>query len=254
MAEGLNRDGYRVAAAILGEFVTRREEAEAAVREYEALLARMGERRLDGYIHVKPTHLGLKLDKSFCLENVRALLVAARRQGLFVRMDMEDSPCIDDTLDMYYQLRRDFDNVGVVLQARMRRSLADARELAKVKANVRVCKGIYIEPHAIAYTDPEIINRNFAPGRGTAGRRVVRGDRHPRRAPGVGSDARLIERLGARRAIATSSRCCWASWRRCGRDPRRRPSRCASRSRTDPTGTRIRCAACARIPPSPATC
>jgi proline dehydrogenase len=161
VAEQLNREGYRVAAAILGEFVTRREESDEAVHEYEALLARMGERRIDGYIHVKPTHLGLKLDKSFCLENVRALLIAARRQGLFVRMDMEDSPCIDDTLDMYYQLRPDFDNVGVVIQARMRRSLADVRELGKVKANVRVCKGIYIEPHAIAYTDPELINRNY---------------------------------------------------------------------------------------------
>lgn len=161
IAADLNRDGYRVAAAILGEFVTRREESEAAVHEYEALLSCMGERRIDGYIHVKPTHLGLKLDKSFCIENIRALLIAARRQGLFVRVDMEDSPCIDDTLDMYYQLRPEFDNVGVVIQARMRRSLADVRELAKVKADVRVCKGIYIEPHAIAFTDPELISRNF---------------------------------------------------------------------------------------------
>jgi proline dehydrogenase len=162
IAEGLNRDGYRVAAAMLGEFVTRREESVEAVREYEALLARMSERRIDGYIHVKPTHLGLKLDKSFCLENVRTLLAAASRQGLFVRIDMEDSPCIDDTLDMYYRLRPEFDNVGVVIQARMRRSLADVRELVKVKANVRVCKGIYIEPHSIAFTDPELINRNYA--------------------------------------------------------------------------------------------
>ncbi len=161
LAETLNREGYRVAAAILGEFVTRREDSVEAVRDYETLLARMGERRIDGYIHIKPTHLGLKLDKEFCLENVRALLVAARRQGLFVRMDMEDSPCIDDTLEMYYRLRPDFDNVGVVIQARMRRSIEDVRELAKVKANVRVCKGIYLEPFALAYTDPEIISRNY---------------------------------------------------------------------------------------------
>jgi proline dehydrogenase len=162
LAEGLNRDGYRVAAAILGEFVTRREESQEAVREYEVLLARMGERRVDGYIHVKPTHLGLKIDKSFCLENVRTLLAAARRHGLFVRLDMEDSPCIDDTLDIYYRLRPDFDNVGVVIQARMRRSLADARELVKAKANVRVCKGIYLEPFSIAHTDPELISRSYS--------------------------------------------------------------------------------------------
>ncbi len=162
IAEELNRDGFRVAAAILGEFVTHRAESEEAVREYENLLARMGERRIDGYIHIKPTHLGLKLDKAFCLENVRALVIAARRQGLFVRMDMEDAPCIDDTLDIYYRLRPDFDNLGVVIQARMRRSLSDVRELAKVKANVRVCKGIYLEPFSIAYTDPELISRNYS--------------------------------------------------------------------------------------------
>lgn len=161
LAASLNQEGYRVAAAILGEFVTRKEESMEAVREYEQLLAQMGERRIVGYIHIKPTHLGLKLDKNFCLENVRSLLIAARRQQLFVRMDMEDSPCIDDTLEIYYRLREEFENVGVVIQARMRRSLADVRELAKVKANVRVCKGIYLEPYAIAYTDPELISRNY---------------------------------------------------------------------------------------------
>jgi len=161
LAASLNQEGYRVAAAILGEFVTRKEESTEAVREYEQLLAQMGERRIVGYIHIKPTHLGLKLDKEFCLENVRSLLIAARRQQLFVRMDMEDSPCIDDTLDIYYRLREEFENVGVVIQARMRRSLSDVRELAKVKANVRMCKGIYLEPYAIAYTDPELINRNY---------------------------------------------------------------------------------------------
>lgn len=161
VATELNRDGYLVAAAMLGEFVTRREESEEAVREYRTLLEQMHSGRVDAYIHIKPTHLGLKLDREFCLANVRELLVAAKRYGKFVRMDMEDSPCTDDTLDIYYRLRKEFDNVGVVIQARMRRSLADARELVKVKANVRVCKGIYIEPHAIAYTSPEIINRNY---------------------------------------------------------------------------------------------
>jgi len=161
VAASLNREGFMVAAAMLGEFVTRREEAEEAVREYRTLLGQLHAAGVDGYVHVKPTHLGLKLDREFCLDNVRQLLDAARANGQFVRLDMEDSPCIDDTLDVYHRLRRDFDNVGAVLQARMRRSIADARELAKVKANVRVCKGIYIEPHAIAYTDPEIINHNF---------------------------------------------------------------------------------------------
>ena len=196
ISEDLNRERYKVAAAILGEFVTRREESAEAVREYEMLLARMGDRKIDGYIHIKPTHLGLKLDKTFCLDNVRALLIAARRHGLFVRMDMEDSPCIDDTLDIYYKLRADFDNVGVVIQARMRRSLADVRELAKVKANVRVCKGIYLEPFSLAFTDPEIISRNYvrlAEELLGAGCTVAMATHDERL---VWEGARLVERLG----------------------------------------------------------
>jgi proline dehydrogenase len=74
---------------------------------------------------------------------------------------MEDSPCIDDTLEIFRRVHQEYDNVGIVIQARMRRSLADVRELGRLKANVRICKGIYLEPYAVAYTDAEIIRRNF---------------------------------------------------------------------------------------------
>ena len=157
----LNRDGYLVAAAILGEFVTRREESEEAVHDYQRLLEAMKGGGVDGYIHVKPTHLGLKLDREFCFNNVRQVLDTAARNGQFVRMDMEDSPCIEDTLAIYLRLHEQYDNVGIVIQSRMRRSLDDVRRLARVKANVRVCKGIYLEPYELAYTDPEIIRRSF---------------------------------------------------------------------------------------------
>ena len=157
----LNLDGLMVASGILGEFVTRREESEEAVREYKTALDEISSRELDSNVHLKLTHLGLKLDKEFCYQNVRSILEHARKLGNFVRMDMEDSPCIDDTLEIYFRLREEFDNVGCVIQARMRRSLDDVRKLAKVKANVRVCKGVYLEPRKIAYTDPEIIRRNF---------------------------------------------------------------------------------------------
>lgn len=161
LSRQINADGYMVAAAILGEFVSRRDEAEEAVREYQGLLRSLSEHKVDAYIHIKPTHLGLKIDRAFCVEKVKAVLGFAKPLGLFVRLDMEDSPCIDDTLAVYDAVRGEFDNVGVVIQSRMRRSLADVRDLARVKANVRVCKGIYIEPHAIAFTDPELIRRNF---------------------------------------------------------------------------------------------
>lgn len=159
--QALNAQGFMVASGILGEFVTRREESEQAVRDYQQALDEIAARKLDSTIHTKPTHLGLKLDKEFCFENMRRILEHARRYGNFMRMDMEDSPCIDDTLEMYYRLREEFENVGVVIQARMRRSLSDVRKLAAVKANVRLCKGVYIEPREIAYTDFRIIQENF---------------------------------------------------------------------------------------------
>jgi proline dehydrogenase len=93
----LNSQGFMVASGILGEFVTRREESEQAVREYQQCLDEIAARKLDSTIHTKPTHLGLKLDKEFCYQNMRKILEHARGYGNFMRMDMEDSPCIDDT-------------------------------------------------------------------------------------------------------------------------------------------------------------
>ncbi len=158
----LNDQGLHVALSQLGEFVTRREESESAVRIYLDLLDELERQGLKAYVHVKPTHLGLELDYGFCREQVRAVLDRAReRGGRFIRMDMEDSPRIQPTLDLYRDLRREFENFGVVLQARMRRSLADARDLAALGANVRVCKGVYLEPPDLAHQDPDTIRENY---------------------------------------------------------------------------------------------
>lgn len=156
-----NRAGYLVAAAVLGEFVSKPEEADVAVQEYIELLDAMKARGIDAYIHVKPTHLGLLLDQDLCIRNLKTILDTAARNGQFVRMDMEDSPCTDGTFAVYYRLHENYENLGIVIQSRLRRTLEDARGLARVRANVRVCKGIYIEPYSISYTDPEIIRRNF---------------------------------------------------------------------------------------------
>lgn len=156
-----NREGYMVAAAVLGEFVNTPAEAEVAVQEYIELLDALKARGIDAYIHVKPTHLGLLLDQELCVRNLRTILDTASRNGQFVRMDMEDSPCTDGTLAVFYRLHENHDNLGIVIQSRLRRTIADARGLARVRANVRVCKGIYIEPYSISYTDPEIIRQSF---------------------------------------------------------------------------------------------
>jgi len=157
----LNGSGYMATLDVLGESVDRQELAEAAVKEYLRALRVIREERLDSNISIKVTQLGLKLDFDFCLENLRALCLAARGQGNFVRIDMEDSTCTTPTLDLHRRLRQEgVDNVGVVLQACLRRTLADARGLPE-RSNVRICKGIYIEERAIAYHDRGIIRKNY---------------------------------------------------------------------------------------------
>ncbi len=161
-AETLNRQGYLVATSQLGEFVTDRAEAEEATAVYRQLLEEVHQRQLAAYVHVKVTQLGLMIDRDFCRDQIRQLLRhAAENGGIFMRMDMEDSPRIDATLDLHRELHPEYPNFGVVLQSRMRRSLADARELAKVRANVRICKGVYLEPPEIAYTEPQEIRDHY---------------------------------------------------------------------------------------------
>jgi proline dehydrogenase len=158
---GLNGAGYAATLDVLGEEVDGRAPAESAVKEYLRALSLIREERLDSNISIKLTQLGLKLDPEFCLANVRALALAAREQGNFVRIDMEDSSCTTATLDLYGRLREQgLDNVGVVLQACLRRSLADARALPE-GSNVRLCKGIYVEPRAVAYRHRGVVNKNY---------------------------------------------------------------------------------------------
>ena len=157
----LNATGHMGTLDVLGEAVDRREMAESAVDEYQRALRVIREERLDSNISIKLTQLGLKLDADFCLGNVRALASAAGDQGNFVRIDMEDSSCTTPTLDLYGRLREQgVDNVGVVLQACLRRSLADAQRLPE-RSNVRLCKGIYVEPRVIAYHRRAIVNKNY---------------------------------------------------------------------------------------------
>jgi len=148
---------------ILGESISTMEEAERATLEYEELIRRIAEPNVeDLHISVKLTALGLLLDHDRCLDNVRRLCERVRDAGSFLRIDMEDSPCTSPTLAIYRALRADFPrHVGVVLQSRLRRTLDDVERLTREPTNVRLCKGIYLEPRPIAYTGAELIRRNF---------------------------------------------------------------------------------------------
>jgi proline dehydrogenase len=158
----LNRAGVMGTIDLLGEDAPRAEEAREAGDAYRQLLTAIDRDGIDGNISVKLTALGLKIDEELCLAEMTRLLEHARRLGNFVRIDMEDSTCTDATLAIYRRLHERFENVGVVIQACLRRSADDVEELVKLGANVRLCKGIYIEPREIAYRDRQIVQRNFA--------------------------------------------------------------------------------------------
>jgi len=157
-------NGRRLMATVdvLGEFIHRLDEADATAAEYEHVLDAIESGGLDANISVKLTGLGLLLDRDHCHRLVEGLVRAAAVRKNFVRIDMEDSACTSITLDLYRRLRAaGHDNVGVVLQAYLRRSLDDIAALLPLRPNVRVCKGIYVEPEAIAYKDAEEIRLNY---------------------------------------------------------------------------------------------
>jgi proline dehydrogenase len=148
---------------VLGEEIERPEEATAVVEEYLAALEAIEAEGLDSNISVKPTALGLKLDLDFCRENIERLVEAAEERGNFVRIDMEDSSTTDDTLALYRGLRAaGHDNVGIVLQAALQRTHGDIAALADLRPNVRICKGIYVEPASIAYQGYDTVRFSFS--------------------------------------------------------------------------------------------
>lgn len=159
----LGREGAMATLDILGEFISSLDQADANTRAYVDLVQQVAAQRLaEANVSVKLTALGLLLDRARCLSNMRALVRAAAETNGFVRIDMEDAQCTDATLAIYRTLRAEFPGrVGVVLQARLRRTMDDIDAVTDEPANFRLCKGIYLEPRAIAYTDPEIIRSNF---------------------------------------------------------------------------------------------
>ena len=159
--ETLAAEGAMATLDLLGEEVTQRDKALATAVEYERMLDAIAERGLPSNVSIKPTALGLEIDDLFFRENLERVFGAARRHGNFVRIDMEDVTTTDATLAAYRDLHPRFPNIGVVLQAYLRRTLADIEALPRSGANVRLCKGIYIEPRSAAYKAYETVRMNF---------------------------------------------------------------------------------------------
>ncbi len=159
---GLNAEGKLATVDVLGEEITRPAEAEAITQAYLDVLEAIETDGLDSSISVKLTGLGLKLDRALCRENLDAVVADAAARGTFVRIDMEDSSCTDETLALFRELRESGrDNVGVVLQAALRRTVADVAALSDLRPSVRLCKGIYVEPATIAFQDFDAVRASF---------------------------------------------------------------------------------------------
>ena len=157
---GLNEQGKMATVDVLGEEITKASEAEAITDEYIAALDAFEQDGLDANVSVKPTALGLKLDYDLCKRNAQRVIAAAEPTDRFVRFDMEDSSTTDDTLRLFRELRDEgHARIGPVLQASLRRTVADAESLAG--SSVRLCKGIYVEPEAIQFRDDEAVRVSF---------------------------------------------------------------------------------------------
>ena len=158
----LNSRSLLATIDVLGENVTKKEEAIESTKAAKEVLHMVAKNKLDSNLSIKLTQFGLNIDPDFCFENVRGIMDVARGYGNFVRIDMEDSTVISATLGLYEKLRNSgYENTGVVIQAYMKRSEEDIKHLIKMNANVRLCKGIYIEPDGIAYKGREEIRQNY---------------------------------------------------------------------------------------------
>ncbi len=158
----LNSKSMMATMDLLGEDVNDIQEANQVKENILPILRSIKENSLNSNVSVKPTQLGLKIDKDLCYKNVKEIACEAAKLGNFVRIDMEDATTTDQTLDLYRKLRTDgISNTGVVIQAYMRRSEDDVRALVKEGANVRLCKGIYNESPSIAFKGRQEIRDNY---------------------------------------------------------------------------------------------
>ena len=149
---GLNEKGLKANTTLLGEGVRDEAEAAAVVAAYEAVLDRLAAERLNVNLALKLTHLGLEIEEELARANLERVVARAASHGNFVRIDMEQSAFVDATLRIYRALRgAGHENVGTVLQAYLYRSEDDLRSLLDLRPNLRIVKGAYLEPAAVAY-------------------------------------------------------------------------------------------------------
>ena len=157
----LNSKGIYATLDVLGESIKTKEEAIESKNKALEVFDVIIKNKLNANLSIKPTQMGLAIDKELAYQQILELVKRANEINNFVRLDMEDSPYTDLTLEVYKRVYEEFSNVGVVLQSYLKRTYNDAIVLNKIGTNYRLCKGIYIEPATIAYKDKQAIRDNF---------------------------------------------------------------------------------------------
>jgi len=159
----LNAENCTASFDHLNESVGSADEAEKEVVEYRNILAKIDETKIRSNVSIKLTQFGLGIDPELAYRNARRVVEEAHRRGNFVRVDMEDSSVTQATIDIFKRLRAEFglDNVGIVLQSYLYRTLADAQELVKLPARIRICKGAYLEPPEVAFPEKKDVDANY---------------------------------------------------------------------------------------------
>tara|TARA_B100000586_G_C20045473_1_gene399646 strand:- start:134 stop:1036 length:903 start_codon:yes stop_codon:yes gene_type:complete len=157
----LNEKGFSATVDILGEHILKKEEARNITAQYCHLYDRIANESLDCNISIKPTHVGLNISLAEAMSNITTILKKAQEYENFLRIDMENSPFTDQTIEIYRHCKTIYNNVGMVIQSYLHRSIDDILFLANDQFNSRICKGIYKESEYIAYQNREEIQDNF---------------------------------------------------------------------------------------------
>jgi len=167
VSKELNAQGVKVTIDLLGEFITTIDQAIENTETYLNIIDTVQDHNIDGNYSLKPTMFGLLIDADACYSYIRRIVERAAKYNNFVRIDMEDSQCVDLELDLFRKIKTEFPkNVGLVFQAYLKRTLNDIRSLQDLNSNetpinYRLCKGIYVEPAEIAYKKYEEINQHY---------------------------------------------------------------------------------------------
>jgi proline dehydrogenase len=157
----LNNEGCVATIDLLGESTESKADAASKLKDYKKVVDALDEHDLNSGISVKLTGLGLTLNEELCRANLEEIIEYAAARDRFVRVDMEDSPYTEVTLNMVRDMHGRHENTGAVLQAYMRRSIEDVQNIIEAGFSVRLCKGIYDEPRSIAYKDFDTVRQNY---------------------------------------------------------------------------------------------